>query len=185
MIRRLPALPNTLTRRSFLRLAAAASGGLAVAPTLGCCGKGSDPDIRDVVVIGGGFAGLMAALELSSYDVLLLELEPVAGGRICAGTRGDLSGRNQSSRSASIASKRRNRPERTWDRWRASLPSTSTLSSLRARFGITWMAYEFTCWSQNQAPVPTWMYLGSRSRSSRMASRKARPCSPSRRHSAM
>ena len=35
----------------------------------------------DVVVVGGGIAGLTVAYRLDNNNVLLLEKEPVAGGR--------------------------------------------------------------------------------------------------------
>jgi len=38
-----------------------------------------------VVVVGGGLSGLVAAWMMSDHDVLLLEAEDEAGGRICAG----------------------------------------------------------------------------------------------------
>ena len=45
---------------------------------------------RDVVIIGGGIAGLTAALRLRDHSPLVLEAEDRAGGRIFSQQRGDL-----------------------------------------------------------------------------------------------
>ena len=45
---------------------------------------------RDVVIIGGGIAGLTAARELAEFDPLLLEADSRVGGRIFSWQRGDL-----------------------------------------------------------------------------------------------
>ena len=45
--------------------------------------------IRDVVVVGGGIAGLTAAHALRDLDVVVLEAAERAGGRICSDPRGD------------------------------------------------------------------------------------------------
>ena len=44
---------------------------------------------RDVVVIGGGIAGLSAAWRLRHRDVLLLEADDRLGGRMRSDVRGD------------------------------------------------------------------------------------------------
>ena len=80
--------PNWMTRRAFLRFTAGAAGGLAVGGALGWPRRRAraGDGMRDVVVIGGGLSGLITAASLTEYDVLLLEREPEAGGRICTGT---------------------------------------------------------------------------------------------------
>ena len=42
----------------------------------------TDPAVRDVIIVGGGMAGIVAAHELSGYDVQVLEREPRPGGRV-------------------------------------------------------------------------------------------------------
>ncbi len=80
--------PSWMTRRAFLRLSAGVTGGLAAGCALGWPRPraAAAEGVRDVVVIGGGLSGLMAAASLTDYDVLLLEQGAVAGGRICTGT---------------------------------------------------------------------------------------------------
>jgi oxygen-dependent protoporphyrinogen oxidase len=46
------------------------------------------PERAEVVVVGGGIAGLSAAWELRDRDVVLLEAEPRAGGRLMSEPRG-------------------------------------------------------------------------------------------------
>lgn len=49
----------------------------------------TDPGIRDVVIIGGGIAGLTAAWRLRHRDVLLLEASDRVGGRMRSEPHGD------------------------------------------------------------------------------------------------
>lgn len=66
-------------RRNFIKLA---TGGLTVAPLLGAQAA-VESDAYDVIVIGGGFAGVTAARETSlrGLSTLLLEARPRLGGR--------------------------------------------------------------------------------------------------------
>ncbi len=58
-------------------------------PGPGGGGAGAAPEARDVVVVGGGLAGLTAAWHLRDADVLVLEKEARAGGKM---KRGEWSG---------------------------------------------------------------------------------------------
>ena len=85
---------NSITRRGILMAAAAVSAGAALQSCARPSGddeaavkpKAHDLDF-DVVVIGGGFAGVTAARELGveGYRVLLLEARPRLGGRTFTG----------------------------------------------------------------------------------------------------
>jgi len=87
-----PALAQQLTRRDVGRwLAVLAAAGAM--PALACedPAKSKPPStampkpkegVHDVVVIGGGLAGLAAAYMMKKHNVVLLEKEKVAGGRI-------------------------------------------------------------------------------------------------------
>ncbi|SFB17056.1 oxygen-dependent protoporphyrinogen oxidase [Poseidonocella pacifica] len=46
--------------------------------------------LRDVIVVGGGLAGLTAAYRLRDRDVLVLEAAPRAGGRVCSVLHGSV-----------------------------------------------------------------------------------------------
>src|SRR3954469_2921337 len=46
------------------------------------------PERTEVVVVGGGIAGLSAAWELRDRDVVVLEAEPRIGGRLMSEPRG-------------------------------------------------------------------------------------------------
>jgi protoporphyrinogen oxidase len=76
-------------RRGFLGRAAAALGVWLVAPVRRLFAGESEtpPGVREVVVVGGGYAGVAAATLLAAedYDVLLLEREPQVGGRARGG----------------------------------------------------------------------------------------------------
>ena len=48
------------------------------------------PGLRDVIIVGGGIAGLAAAWHLRDLDVLVLEREDRVGGRIRSEARGDV-----------------------------------------------------------------------------------------------
>jgi phytoene dehydrogenase-like protein len=76
-----------LARRDFLALA---PGAAAYAVSLGCAGvktlSGGDDGLYDVVIVGGGLSGLVAAHLLRGHNILLLEKERVPGGRILGGT---------------------------------------------------------------------------------------------------
>ncbi len=78
-----------ISRRSALKTAAVIAAS-SILP--GSCRK--EPSalangIYDTIVIGGGFSGLIAALYMMDHNVLLLEKEKNAGGRIVNGTWGD------------------------------------------------------------------------------------------------
>ncbi len=64
-----------------------AHGAIALLLLLAGAACGSDPGIerREIVVVGGGIAGLSSAWFLRDRDVLVLEKEPRAGGRAVSG----------------------------------------------------------------------------------------------------
>lgn len=85
---------TSITRRGILAAAAAVTAGTALASCAPRSGdapatpKAKSHDLNfDVVVIGGGFAGVTAARELGldGYRVLLLEARPRLGGRTFTG----------------------------------------------------------------------------------------------------
>lgn len=91
---RRPSEKNRITRRHVIKAAAAISAGGALAS----CARPGDQQSQtprpsghdldfDVVVVGGGFAGVTAARELGhdGYRVLLLEARPRLGGRTFTG----------------------------------------------------------------------------------------------------
>ena len=45
--------------------------------------------MKDVIIVGGGLAGLSAAWRLKQHDILLLESEDYIGGRVKSERRGD------------------------------------------------------------------------------------------------
>ncbi len=79
--RQLPRV-DALTRRELLKRTAAAAAGLLLSSRFA---NGATPGAgRRVVIVGGGFAGLTAAFELSSagYDVTVVEARKRVGGRV-------------------------------------------------------------------------------------------------------
>lgn len=75
--------------RNGLRTMVVGSTALALA-FVGCsaAGQSENQEKRDIVVIGGGIAGLTATHLLKDENVLLLEKEPVGGGRTTSGIHG-------------------------------------------------------------------------------------------------
>jgi protoporphyrinogen oxidase len=72
-----------LGRRDFLKLSAAGLGGAALCSLGGLTACSPEDDgVYDAVVVGGGVSGLTAAYWLQDYDVLVLEKEAAAGGRV-------------------------------------------------------------------------------------------------------
>ena len=45
--------------------------------------------MKDVIIVGGGLAGLSAAWRLKHHDILLLESDDRIGGRVRSERRGD------------------------------------------------------------------------------------------------
>ena len=71
-----------MTRREMLRASVAAGAGLLLSSSLGF--SGTRQAGKKVIVVGAGFAGLSAALELTSagYEVLMIEARDRVGGRV-------------------------------------------------------------------------------------------------------
>lgn len=78
-----PSIPSTASRRDFLRLAGATAAGSVFAANAGAAEKSARKEKPNVVVVGGGFAGVTAARELAHAGarVLLLEARNRLGGR--------------------------------------------------------------------------------------------------------
>ena len=72
-----------VSRRSVLGGMAAIGGAVAVGSAVQGCAVDRDADARDVIVIGGGFAGSVTARDLAhrGYKVTLLEAQGRLGGR--------------------------------------------------------------------------------------------------------
>ena len=72
--------PDGITRRDMLQRSLAAAAGLLLSERLSAFQKGAGR----VVIVGGGFAGLTAAYELSrvGYDVTVVEARNRVGGRV-------------------------------------------------------------------------------------------------------
>lgn len=86
-----PPMSPAASRRNFLKLAGAAAAGPLLAAEAGAAGKTRRKDQFDVVVVGGGFAGVTAARELAHAGarVVLLEARNRLGGRTFYSQFGD------------------------------------------------------------------------------------------------
>jgi len=58
---------------------------IVVSPSSSTAANSKDSKIYDVIIVGGGIAGLTAAFYLTEYDFLVLEKERQAGGRAASG----------------------------------------------------------------------------------------------------
>jgi len=83
--------PGAASRRTFLKVVGGAVGAAALPLSRAASGQVGDPHAYDVVVIGGGFAGVSAARELrhAGLHTLLLEARNRLGGRTFTATIGD------------------------------------------------------------------------------------------------